>query len=209
MSNFTNPTSILPNLTNWCPISVQTFSVITLNDPKMEDYPNDVQNLQTLYQRKAQETKNTAVPLPWSNSCGGGRKLDPTVGQTCFRHIFQTVRNLRKRTTGMSSKGLKMGGGMHGSAWNGRKIGKSDDPPWRPPPRLHARSGMVGWRLAGKFYRRGRLALLLLPGWSVCKGGGRNHLPRPKPVWPKNGSKRPSSGSTGFGEFSRVLEFKM
>ena len=25
--------------------------------------------------------------------------------------------------------------------------------------------------------------------------------PRPKPVWPKNGSKRPSSGFTGFGEF--------
>ena len=36
MSNFTNPTSILPNLTNWCPISVQTLSVIILNDPKIE-----------------------------------------------------------------------------------------------------------------------------------------------------------------------------
>ena len=47
------------------------------------------------------------------------------------------------------------------------------------------------------------------PGRRVCKGGGRNCLLRPKPVWPKNCSKRPSSGSTGFGEFSRVLEFKM
>ena len=34
---FTNPSSILPNLTGLCPISVQTFSVITLNDPKMEN----------------------------------------------------------------------------------------------------------------------------------------------------------------------------
>ena len=40
-------------------------------------------------------------------------KLDPTVGQICFRHIFQTVRNLRKMITGMSSEGPKMrGGGM-------------------------------------------------------------------------------------------------
>ena len=37
-------------------------------------------------------------------------KLDPIVGQLCFRRIFQTVRNLKKRTTGMSSEGLKMGG---------------------------------------------------------------------------------------------------
>ena len=30
-------------------------------------------------------------------------KLDPTVGQICFRRIFQTVRNLGKGTTGMGS----------------------------------------------------------------------------------------------------------
>ena len=40
-----------------------------------------------------------------------------------------------------------------------------------------------------------------LPGWSVHQGGGRKRLPRPKPVWPENGSKRPNSGSIGFGEF--------
>ena len=60
-------------------------------------------------------------------------KLDPTAGQICFRRIFQTVRNLRKGTTGMSSEGPKMVGGRYGSAWNDRKIGKSGDPPWRPP----------------------------------------------------------------------------
>ena len=40
-------------------------------------------------------------------------KLDPTVSQKCFHCIFQTVRNLRKGTKGMSSEGPKMGeGGM-------------------------------------------------------------------------------------------------
>ena len=60
-------------------------------------------------------------------------KLDPTVGQICFRRIFKTVRNLRKGTKGMSSEGPKMVGGRYGSAWNGQKIGKSGDPLWRPP----------------------------------------------------------------------------
>ena len=56
-------------------------------------------------------------------------------------------------------------------------------------------------RLAVKFGRQGHLALLFLPGRRVCKGGGRNHLPRPKPDWPENGSKRPSSGSTVLESF--------
>ena len=62
-------------------------------------------------------------------------KLDPTVVQTCFRRIFQTVRNLKKRTMGMSSEGPKIGGGggggggRYGSAWSGRKTTKSGDPP--------------------------------------------------------------------------------
>ena len=129
-------------------------------------------------------------------------KLDPTVDQTYFHRIFQTVRNLNKRTTRMSSKGPKMGGGRYGSACNGRKIAKSGDPRWLPPPRRSpARSGCVRRRLAMKFYRKGRLAVLLLPGQRMYQGGGRKRLPRPKPVWPKNGSKRPNLGSTSFGEF--------
>ena len=60
-------------------------------------------------------------------------KLDPTVGQICFRRIFQTVRNLQKDTTGMSSEGPKMVGERYGLAWNGWKIGISGDPPWRLP----------------------------------------------------------------------------
>ena len=99
-------------------------------------------------------------------------KLDPTVSQTCFHRIFQTVRNMRKKTTGMSSEGPKMGRGRYGSAWNDRKIGKSDDPSWRPSSSLPAPSGRVRQWLDGKFHRRGRLTLLLLPGRRVCKGGG-------------------------------------
>ena len=51
-------------------------------------------------------------------------KLDPIVGQLCFRRNFQTVRNLQKGTIGMSSEGPKMVGGRYGLAGNGRKIKK-------------------------------------------------------------------------------------
>ena len=50
-------------------------------------------------------------------------KLDPIVDQICFRRIFQTVRNLQKRTTGMSSEGPQMvgwgGGGGEGGGGGG------------------------------------------------------------------------------------------
>ena len=40
----------------------------------------------------------------------------------------------------------------------------------------------------------------------MYSSGGRNRLPRLKPDRPKNGSKRPSSGFSGFfGIFTRVL----
>ena len=136
-------------------------------------------------------------------------KRDPTVGQTSFHRIFQTVRNLQKRTTEMSSEGPKMGGGRYGSAWNGRKTKKTSDPPWRSPPRSPARSVLVRRRFAVTFGRQGRLTLLFLPGRRVCKVGGINHLPRLKPDWPENGSKQPSSGPRVLGNFSRVLKLKM
>ena len=129
------------------------------------------------------------------------RKLNPIIDQTCFHRIFQTVRNMKKRTTGMSSEGPKMGGERYGSAWNGWKIAKSGDPRWKPQSRSPARSGRIRRRLALKFYRQGLLVVLLLPGQRVYQGDGRKRLTRPKPVWPKNGSKRPNSGSIGFGEF--------
>ena len=95
------------------------------------------------------------------------KKLDPTVCQIFFPRIFQTVRNLRKWTMGMSSEGPKMGGGRYGSAWNGRKTSKSGDPPWRLPPCSPARSGRIRRRLAVKFHGDGRLVVVLIPGQRV------------------------------------------
>ena len=94
-------------------------------------------------------------------------KLDPTVGQIYFCRFFQTVMNLEKRTTGMSSEGPKMVGERYGSAWNGRKMTKSGDPRWRLPPCSPARSGRVRWRLAVKFHDDGRLVVVLLLGLRV------------------------------------------
>ena len=56
---------------------------------------------------------------------------------------------------------------------------------------------------------QGRLTLLFLPVWRVCKIGGRNRLPRLKPDWLENGSKLPSSGPRVLGNISRVLKLKM
>ena len=94
-------------------------------------------------------------------------KLDPTVGQICFRRIFQTMRNMRKGTKGMSSKGPKMGGGRYGSAWNGRKIEKSDDPPWQPTPHSPARSRLVRRWFVVKLGQQDRLVVAFLPSRRV------------------------------------------
>ena len=67
-------------------------------------------------------------------------KLDPTVGQLCFRRNFQTVRNLQKGATEMSTEGPKMVGGRYGLARNGQKWPKNQeksDDPRSPPPPLH------------------------------------------------------------------------
>ena len=125
-------------------------------------------------------------------------KLDLIVGQICFRRIFQTVMNLEKRTMKMSSEGPKMVGERYGSAWNGRKMTKSDDPRWRLPPCSPARLRRVRRRLAMKFHGDGCLVVALLPGRCVYSGGGRNRVLRLKPDWPENGSKRPSSRFLGF-----------
>ena len=136
-------------------------------------------------------------------------KIDPTIGRTCFCRIFQTVRNLKKKTMGMSSESPKMGGGRYGSAWNGRKIAKSDNPKLRPRPRMPARSRCIQRKLAVKFCRQGHLVVLLLPGWCMCQRGGRKRIPRPKPVWPKNWSKRSIRVPQVLRNFCRVLVLKM
>ena len=56
-----------------------------------------------------------------------------------------------------------------------------------------------------KFHGDGRLVVALLPVWRVYSGGGLNRLPRLKLDWPENGSKRLSSGFSGFWDF--LLDF--
>ena len=101
----------------------------------------------------------------------------------------------------MSLEGQKMVGERYGSVWNGRKMIKSSYPRLRLPPCLLTRSWRFRRRLAVKFHGDGRLVVALLAGWRVYISGGRNRLPRLKPNRPENGSKRPSSGFSGFWDF--------
>ena len=128
-------------------------------------------------------------------------KLDPTVGRICFCRIFQTVMNLEKRTTEMSSEGPKMVGERYGLTRNGRKMTKSSDPRWQMPLCSPTRSGRVQRRMAVKFHGDGRPVVVLLPNRRVYSSGGRNTLPRLKPDRLENESKRPSSGFSGFWDF--------
>ena len=128
-------------------------------------------------------------------------KLDPVVGQICFCRIFQTVVNLEKRTTEMSSEGPKIVGEGYGLAWNDRKMAKSSDPRWKQPPRSPALSGRVWRRLTVKCYCQDRPVVVLFPVRRVYSTGGLNRLPRLKPDRPKNGLKRPRSRFSGFGGF--------
>ena len=87
-------------------------------------------------------------------------KPDLTFDRFRFRCNFQTVRNLQKGTTEMSSGGPKMVEMSYGVArkWleNGRKSQKSGDKTVQPPSGSPARSRRVRRRLAVKFYGRHR-----------------------------------------------------
>ena len=52
-----------------------------------------------------------------------------------------------------------------------------------------------------KFYSQDPPVVALLPVQPVYSSGGRNRLPRLKPDRPKNASKLPSSGFSGFWDF--------
>ena len=115
-------------------------------------------------------------------------KLDLTFGQFCFRCNFQTVRNLQKGTTEMSSGGPKMVERSYGVAGNGLKWPKNQeitgDPRWPPP-----RSRRVRRRLAVKFHDRLRLDVPLPNFQRVYINFGRNRLLWLKLEWLANGSK--------------------
>ena len=114
-------------------------------------------------------------------------KLDPTIGQLCFRRNFQTVRNLQKGTTEMSSEGPKMversyGGGLKWPEM-AEKSRNARLPKVAAAAASPARSRRVRWRLAVKFGRRDRLDVLLPPVRGVYSDSGRwcliwSNLPR-------------------------------
>ena len=89
-------------------------------------------------------------------------KLDPTVDQLCFRRNFQTVRNVQRGTTEMSSEAPKIVGRGYRFSGNGLKWPKNQekpcDPRWLPPRlrRLNPGASGGGWQgnLAGVTVRR-------------------------------------------------------
>ena len=62
---------------------------------------------------------------------------------------------------------------------------------------IRARPAAAGLEIFGQ----DRPVVALLPVRCVYSSGGRNRLPRLKPDRPKNGSKRPSLGFSGFWDF--------
>ena len=99
-------------------------------------------------------------------------KPDLNFGHFRFRCNFQTVRNLQKGTTKMSSRGLKLVERSYGVAGNGRKMaGKVKNSPVitvaAAAAASPARSRRVLRLLAMKFGRRDRPEVAHLPVWRV------------------------------------------
>ena len=141
------------------------------------------------------------MPLPWSKGCCGGRKTRSNSRTNLFSSYLSNGEESAKKDHGNEFRGSKNGGREVWVSLEWPENRKSGDPPWRLALRSPARSGRVRRRLALKFHGDGRPVVALLPGRRVEQGGGRCRLPRPKPVWSKNGSKRPSSVFTVLGNF--------
>ena len=137
-------------------------------------------------------------------------KLDPTAGQLCFRRIFQTVRNLQKGTTEMSSEGPKMVGGRYGVGRKCPEIAeKSGDPRWQPPPLRRLNSGVSGdgWpgNFTGVIVRRSCFPLVD----ACCRWLAGDASFGPKLHDSQMGPNKPTRCSRFWRVFPRVLELKM
>ena len=69
--------------------------------------PKITENLQTLYQRKAQETRNTVVPLPWSKSCCGGRQTRFNSRPNLFSSYLSNGEESEEKDHGNEFRGSK------------------------------------------------------------------------------------------------------
>ena len=144
---------------------------------------------------------NTSVPSPWSKGCCGGRKTRSNSRPTLFFSYLSNGEESAKKDHVNEFKGSKNGGK---EVWVGLRWSENTKirrPKFMVAPPSPARSRRIPRRLARKFHRRGRLVVLLLPGQRMYSSCGRNRLPRLKPYRPKNVSKRPSWGFSGFWDF--------
>ena len=140
-------------------------------------------------------------------------KLDPIVGQLCFHINFQTVRNLQKGTTEMSSEDPKMVERRYGLAENGLKWPKnhemSCDQRWPPPPLCRPDPGASGdgWprNLAGVIVWRWRTSLV----GACCRWPIGDASFGPKLNGLQMSQNNPTRCSRFWRVFPRVLELKM
>ena len=140
-------------------------------------------------------------------------KLDPTIGQLCFRRNFQTVRNLQKGTTEMSSKGPKMVERRYGLAGNGLKWQKiqerSGNPRWSSPPLRRHNPGASGGGWPGNFtdviVQRWRTSLAS----ACCRLMAGDASFGPKLYGSQIGQNDPTRCSRFWRVFPRVLELNM
>ena len=88
----------------------------------MEYSPNDVQNSQTTYQWKDQETRNTSIPSSWSKGCCGGWKTRSNSRPTLFLSYLSNGEESEKRDHGNEFIGSKNGGK---EVWISLKLSKN------------------------------------------------------------------------------------
>ena len=144
---------------------------------------------------------NTSVPSPWSKGCCGGRKTRSNIRPTLFLSYLSNGEESAKRDHGNEFIGSKIYGKK---VWVGLKWPENKK---IRRPKLAAAAAFAGPIRArpaavGREILRPRSSSdALLPVRRVYNRGGRNRLPRLKPDRPKNGSKRPSSGFSGFWDF--------
>ena len=179
----------------------------------MENQQNDIQNSQTYINGKPKRPGTHQYHYLGPTVALVAKKLDPTVGQLCFRRNFQTVRNMRKGATEMSSEGQKMVGGRYGLAGNGLKWlesqEKSGDPRWSPQPLRRPDPGASGdgWprNFTGVIVQRSCFPL----AGTCCRWLAGDASFGPKLHDSQMGQNDPTRCSRFWRVFPRVLELKM
>ena len=162
----------------------------------MENEPNDVQNLQTTYQWKAQETRNTSVPSPWSKGCGGGRKTRSNNRPNLFLSYLSNSDESGEKDHGNEFRGSKNGGNELWGDLKWPEMAKKSRNARLPTVAAAAasptRSRRVRRWLAVKFHGRLCLDVLLPSVRHVYSDSGRWCLVWSNLPWLANGQNDPT-----------------